>query len=46
LTSYLAGRFTPAVASRANNIAIPLQTTAILDSNVDSQKTRLNGHGA
>jgi len=45
LTSYLAGRFLPAVASRANHIAVPLATTVVLDNNVDSQKTRLNTHG-
>lgn len=45
LQSYFTGRFLPAVASKANNIAIPLQSTAVLDTNVDSQKTRLNAHG-
>ena len=45
LTDYVTGRFTAAVGSRANNIAIPLLSAAVLDNNVDSQKTRLNTHG-
>jgi len=45
LTSYISGRFAPAVASRHNNIAVPILTAAVLDTNFDSQKTRLNGHG-
>jgi len=45
LTSYISGRFTPGVASVANNTIIPLASALVLDSDVDSQKTRLNRHG-
>lgn len=51
LTSYLAGQFKPAVAHipRAPNpgpgTSDLIAETIILDSNVDSQKTRLNSHG-
>jgi len=45
LADYVGGRFTAAVGSRHNNIAIPLLSAAVLDNNIDSQKTRLNTHG-
>lgn len=45
LVPQLAGRFLPAVASRINHTTIPLLSAAVLDDNIDSQKTRLNTHG-
>jgi len=45
LVPYLAGRFLPGVASRTNHTIIPLLSAAVLDDNIDSQKTRLNTHG-
>jgi len=45
LVPYLAGRFLPGVASRTNHTIIPLLASAVLDNNIDSQKTRLNTHG-
>jgi hypothetical protein len=50
LQGYLVGRFTPAVAHIPRPPAVlgssdPLRETVVLDSNVDSQKTRLNSHG-
>jgi len=46
LTTYLSGRFTPGVASRTNHTIIPLLGTAVNNSIIDSQKTRLPQHGA
>jgi len=45
LQNYVAGRFTAALGSKTNQNSVPLQSAAILDTNIDSQKTRLNAHG-
>lgn len=45
LTSRVGARFAPALASRKLGTAEALITALLLDSNVDSQKTRLNNHG-
>jgi hypothetical protein len=41
----LAGRFTPAVASRKNATSVVITSALPIDNNVDSQKTRLNNRG-
>jgi len=45
LQNYVSGRFTAALGSKTNGVSHPLQSAAILDTNIDSQKTRLNAHG-
>lgn len=38
-------RFLPAVASKVLGNAMPIVSAAVIDNNIDSQKTRLNAHG-
>jgi len=45
LQNYVGGRFFAALGSRSRGDSKPLQAAAVLDSDVDSQKTRLNAHG-
>jgi hypothetical protein len=45
LVARVGGRFLPAVASKVLGNAAPLIAAAVIDSNIDSQKTRLNAHG-
>jgi hypothetical protein len=49
LVPYVGGLFTGALAKKhphiGSPVSIPLQSAGVLDSNVDSQKTRLNSHG-
>lgn len=45
LVSYVSGNYRPALGSKHTGTARLLQAAGTLDSNVDSQKTRLNGHG-
>lgn len=46
VASRVGGRFLPAIASRLLHVAIPYTVAIVLDSDVDSQKTRLNRHGS
>jgi len=45
LTTYVGGKFTPAVASKHLGVATNLLGVAVNNSWVDSQKTRLTSHG-
>jgi len=49
LISFLSSNLKPAIAHipriTGTGTSDPIQTTIVLDSNVDSQKTRLNSHG-
>ena len=42
----VSGRFAPAVASRLRGSSTTITQALLVDSNVDSQKTRLNNHGS
>lgn len=46
---YFSGRFRAAIAHIPRNIGVgtstPITTAIVIDSNIDSQKTRLNNHG-
>lgn len=46
LVAYVAGRFLPAIPSEKLGSSSILASTGNYDSNIDSQKTRLNGRGA
>lgn len=45
LVSRVGGRFLPAVGSKVLGNAMPIVSAAVIDNNIDSQKTRLNAHG-
>lgn len=45
LEDYVSGRFIAALGSKKLGVSGELTDATILDSNIDSQKTRLNSHG-
>ena len=45
LEDYVAGRFVGALGSKKNGNSVELLDAGVIDSNIDSQKTRLNQHG-
>lgn len=45
LEDYVSGRFIGALGSKKNGTSAELLDAGVIDSNIDSQKTRLNQHG-